>query len=231
MVSIQFASLYQRFDAPISIFNCGEHCAPYNERGVPFCCDTHHAVPSAYLAEWQFLGANTSLWHEYQSDDVKHLARLRRELPDGQVMIECLGHRYCQRDYRSIVCRSFPFFPYITRQGEFIGFSYYWEYEDRCWVISSLSQVSVEFRGQFIAAYDEIFRLIPQERENFRSYSVHLRRVFGRRHRAIPLFHRNGSCYKVTPHNGRLRRVGVESLPAYGSYKIVSALPFPDERI
>ena len=231
MDPIQFTSLYQRFDAPIGVMNCGERCAPYNERGVPFCCDTRHAVPSAYAVEWQYLQANTTLWHEYGSGDVKHLAKLRRELPDDQVLIECLGHRFCQRDYRSIVCRSFPFFPYITRQGEFIGFSYYWEYEERCWVINNLSKVSLEFRVQFINAYEEIFQFYPEELENFRGFSTYMRRVFGHRRRAIPLYHRNGSFYKITPRNGRMRRTRVENLPTYGPYRIAAELPFPDERI
>ena len=57
-----------------------------------------------------------------------------------------------------------------------------------------------------------------------------MRRVFGRWKRAIPLLHRNGKVYKVTPHNGRMRRVDVNRLPKFGPYRLAMQMPFPDER-
>ncbi len=227
--SADFGALYARFQAPISVFDCGEKCAPYNEYGAPFCCDSSHAVPTAYQAEWDYLQSSTGLWHLWDADDPAETARLRAETPNGQVLIECLGHALCQRDFRSITCRAFPFFPYITRKGEFIGLSYYWQYEDRCWVISNLHTVTLEYRAQFIAVYDHIFGCMPQELANFRYHSTVMRRVFGRRKRAIPVLHRNGNVYKITPRNGRMRRVNAESLPKFGPYKIAAMMPFPDE--
>jgi hypothetical protein len=227
--SLDFAGLYARFAAPIAAFDCGERCAPYNERGVPFCCDTAHTVPSAYRSEWDYLRHNTDLWRLWEGRDAAETSRLRSRAPEGQVLIACLGHAHCQRPFRSLACRAFPFFPYLTRQGEFIGLSYYWEYEDRCWVISNLAFVSARYRAEFIAAFDRIFERMPQERENFRYFSSAMRRAFGRRHRAIPLLHRNGFAYKVTPRNGRMRRVLVERLPKFGPYAIAARLPFSSE--
>ena len=229
LTSGDFAALYPRFNAPIAALDCGARCAPYNERGVPFCCDTRHAVPTAYLPEWEFLKESTDLWHLWEAEQPAETARLQDQTPPGQVLIECLGHRLCQRGYRSITCRSFPFFPYNTRAGEFIGLSYYWEYEDRCWVISNLQIVSPDYRAEFIAAFDWLFEKWPDERESFRYHSTMMRRIFGRRGRAIPLLHRNGEAYKITPRNGRLRRVPVESLPKFGSYKLAAQMPFSDE--
>jgi hypothetical protein len=224
-----FASLYAGFQAPIAKFNCGDRCAPYNERGVPFCCDTHHAVPAAYQAEWEYLQANTDLWHLWEGRTPAETSELTSLAPQGQVLIACLGHTQCQRGFRSLTCRSFPFFPYITRAGEFIGLSYYWEYEDRCWVISNLQVASREYLIQFIQTYDRLFLSMPAELEVFRAFSTLMRRVFGRQRRAIPLLHRSGSCYKITPKNGRLRRVAPDRLPRFGVYKLAAALPFPDE--
>ena len=106
-----FAKIYANFEAPITAFDCGRKCAPYNEYGVPFCCDTDHAIPTAYLLEWVYLEPNTDLWHLWEDDDPDETARLRAETPDGQVLIECLGHQLCQRGFRSITCRAFPFLP------------------------------------------------------------------------------------------------------------------------
>ena len=182
-----FPALHSRFDAPIAALDCGERCAPYNERGVPFCCDTHHTIPSAYQDEWEYLQVSTDLWHAYEPPDANDTARLVELTPAGQVLIECQGHSRCQRDYRAITCRAFPFFPYLTREGEFIGLSYYWEYEDRCWVISHLGVVTSQYVAQFVAAFDELFAAYPDEVENFRQQSIRMRRVFGRRRSAIPL--------------------------------------------
>jgi hypothetical protein len=226
---MNFAEFYPHFNSPLSTLNCGDRCGPHNEGGAPFCCDTRHAVPSAYQTEWEFLRNHTDLWHIWQNEQPAETERLRRQTPEGQVLIECLGYRLCQRGYRSIVCRAFPFFPYLSRQGEFLGMSYYWEYEDRCWIISNLQVVTLEYRTEFIQAYDAIFAEMPEERENFRRFSGHMRQVFGRRGRAVPLLHRNGHAYKITPRNGRLRRTAVEALPSFGVYKIAAELPFPDE--
>ncbi len=108
--------------------------------------------------------------------------------------------------------------------------TYYWEYEDRCWVISHLNAVTQEYRRQFIAAFEALFQIYPEERENFRQFSGMMRRVYGRRKQAIPLLHRNGWVYKITPRNGRLRRTNVDRLPAHGVYKIAAELPFPGEQ-
>ncbi|MEJ2597415.1 MAG: hypothetical protein P8Z00_03735 [Anaerolineales bacterium] len=224
-----FKQLYARFDAPITRLNCGDQCAPHNERGVPFCCDTHHAVPTAYTPEWDYLQANTDLWHRWQAEDPRQTRNLEEQTPTGQVLIECKGHLLCQRGFRSLTCRAFPFFPYITPQGEFNWLSYYLEYYDRCWVISNLQVISLEYRMEFIAAYNHLFAHMPEEKENFHYHSSRMRRLFGRRKRAIPLLHRNGGFYKVTPRNGRMRRVKPEYLPKFGPYSVVAELPFPDE--
>ncbi len=229
MPSSAFAELYSLFEAPITALDCGKKCAPYNEGGAPFCCDTRHAVPSAYREEWQFLHAHTNLWHEWQGPTPEETERLRRQTPEHQVLIECLGHRLCQRGYRSLTCRSFPFFPYITRQGEFAGLSYYWEYADRCWVISNLQVVSQEYRQQFIHAYDLLFQRMPGELENFRRFSSSMRRSFSQRGEQIPLLHRDGSTYLVSPGDGKLLPVNAHELPRFGPYAVAAQLPFPDE--
>jgi hypothetical protein len=224
-----FAALYSGFQAPINVLDCGKRCAPHNEHGVPFCCDTRHAVPTAYQVEWEYLQANTDLWHLWQGGTPGERRALQAQVPDGQRMIACQGHSFCQRGFRSLACRAFPFFPYVTQPGEFIGICYYWEYEDRCWVISNLQSVSQVYLEQFIRTYDTLFSLQPEELEVYRRFSGTMRRVFGRRRRAIPLLHRNGSYYKITPRNGRLRRFAPERLPRFGVYKIAAELPFPDE--
>jgi hypothetical protein len=225
----EFAGLLARFRAPIMKLDCGQKCAPYNENGVPFCCDLHHAVPTLHRAEWEYLQENTDLWRLWQGETPDETRRLQEQTPAGQVLAGCLGADRCQREFRSLTCRSFPFFPYLDRAGSFIGLSYYWEYEDRCWVISNLDQVTPDYLAEFISAYEWLFERLPQEKENFKYHSSMMRRIFSRRRRAIPLLHRNGSIYKIAPSNGRLRRMPASKLPKFGPYAISDLLLFPDD--
>jgi hypothetical protein len=226
---VGFATLYAQFRSPITELDCGRKCAPYNEKGVPFCCDTGHTVPSAYLEEWEFLETATDLWHPWQAKDDVETNRLHSMTPEGHTLIACQGHDHCQRNYRSMTCRAFPFYPYISEEDKFIGLSYYWDYEDRCWVISNLDVVRTEYRQEFIAAYEVIFEKLPEEWEIFSHHSEVMRKIFTHRRRAIPLLHRNGENYTVSPTSGKLRRFSRGKLPKFGVYKIAHRLPFPDE--
>ena len=226
---LDFPSLYSCFHQPITSLDCGQKCAPYNQGAVPFCCDTRHAVPIAYHAEWAYLQSHTDLWHLWQPPQPTEAARLQAQTPEGQVLIECQGYQRCQRMYRSITCRAFPFFPYLSREGELLGLSYYWDFEDRCWVISHLESVSPQFISEFIATYEAIFQAHPTELAAFRHHATIMRRVFGRRKRTILLLHRRGGIYRISPGTGRLRKVKPGTTPKFGPYLIGSKLSFPDE--
>lgn len=226
---LDFRALYARFQSPIAQFDCGRKCSPFNEAGIPFCCDTRHAIPSAYSEEWNYLQGHTNLWHPWQAQEPDETQRLQEETPHGQVLIACLGPDRCQREFRSLTCRSFPFFPYIHSEGEFVGLSYYWEYEDRCWVISNLQVVTQAYRGEYISAFDFLFERMPQERQNFLYHSEVMRQVFTRRRRTIPLLHRDGFIYSISPKSGKMRKISIEQLPKFGPYQIADLLPFPDE--
>jgi len=226
---MDFAALYAAFDAPIAALDCGEKCAPYNEYGVPFCCDTRHAVPAAYEDEWAYLRARTRLWHVWTAETPEETAALQAETPAGQVLLACQGAAACQRRFRTLTCRAFPFFPYLDSKGRFLGLSCYWEYEDRCWVANNLHMVTDAYRRQFVAAFEMLFAHKPEEKHTFAAHSAHMRVVFIRRRRRIPLLHRNGGVYQISPRRERLRRVHPEDLPKHGPYRVAAWLPFPDE--
>ena len=223
-----FVDLYTAFDAPIQTFDCGEKCAPYNG-GVPICCDTRHSVPTAYRAEWIYLQDNTNLWHPWRPDDPGDHARLTEQAGPDLVLIECRGAAHCERDYRSLACRSFPFFPYHDSQGDFLGLACYHEYEDRCWVISRLDRVDNVYRGQFVRAYERLFELIPAERESFRFQSETLRAEFAESRRRFPLLHRNGADYLIHPGTEHLDLHDARRFPMHGPFAIAERLRFSDE--
>ena len=220
---------YSCFDSPITDQDCGEKCAPYNEKAVPFCCDTRHAVPTAYLPEWEYLRISTNLWRVYQPDNIADAEGLKAQTPPNQVLIECQGHRFCQRNYRSITCRAFPFFPYIDPHRRFIGLTYYWQFEDRCWVINHLENVTLIFLREFIQTYEKIFQAWPEEIEQFLYQSKIMRQVFGRRKQQIPIFVRSGELKAVSTRTGLFSYLNPREIPKSGVYKIAEYLRFPDE--
>ena len=222
-------TLYNTFHSPIAAFDCGNRCSPYNEYGIPFCCDTRHVIPSAYQSEWRYLQDSTDLWHLWQAENPEDTIRLREQAQPGQVLIECRGHLQCQRGYRSIACRTFPFFPYISSSREFLGLSIYWEYVDRCWVISNLHAVTGDYCQEAVSAFEMIFVQSPADLDHFASFSESMRGEFKRKNRMIPLLHRNGQTYKISAGNERMHCVGSSDFPKFGVYRLAASLPFPGE--
>jgi hypothetical protein len=226
---IDFEALYKEFDSPFNGLDCGKKCAPYNSLGVPFCCDPQHIIPTAYQSEWEYLENNTSLWELWSDADAQKTEKIAKELPIGQVPIVCLGWEQCQRDYRAITCRTFPFFPYISSTGEFIGLAYYWAYEECCWVISNLHLVGTKYIHEFVTTFETLFVHFPEEMHNYQSHSEIMRRTFEKESRTITVLHRDGQARAINPASEQIDKVDIDNAPKFGPYKIAAQMPFPDE--
>jgi hypothetical protein len=220
---IDVGELYRRFDAPMVDRDCGLMCAPHNPSGKPFCCDICHAVPAAYHQEWAYLQPRTDLWHVWRGDecpdDGSDPEELRSDTPEHMLLLACKGPALCQRPYRAISCRQFPFFPYISSSYRFLGLAYEWVFENTCWVISNLERVNGVYREEFVRVYDSIFARWQEDHESYYLYSEQMRIQFSAMKRRIPLLHRNGGCYLISPGSERMRRVAVDRLPRFGPYK------------
>jgi hypothetical protein len=215
--------LYDAFDEPVTPFDCGLLCAPYNPHKIPFCCDICHAVPVAYHQEWEYLQHNTDLWHAWRGDECLQEpidpGGLRGETPQHLTLLACLGPAHCQRPMRATSCRQFPFFPYITSDDRFLGLAYEWEFETTCWVISHLEEVTQAYRHQFMEIYDELFLRWEDEYESYAGCSELMREHFTAHRRRIPLLHRNGGFYLISPGTERMVRVSPESFRGFEPYK------------
>jgi hypothetical protein len=221
--SISFRQTYDRFNAPVTDIDCGQMCAPHNPNGKPFCCDICAAVPAVYRQEWDYLKDHTDLWCKWQADDCSKPssseAELQGEIPKHMLLLTCKGPQHCQRDFRAVSCRQFPFFPYITADDRFIGLAYEWPFENTCWVISNLNRVTPEFRQQFVRTYDEIFALWPHDYESYAVASEEMRCCYSEQKRRIPILHRNGGYYLLSPKSERLQRVSHNQFKRFGPYQ------------
>jgi hypothetical protein len=225
-IPIDIHSLYSTFDAPITALDCGKICATFNPSGKPFCCDICHAVPAAYSSEWDALCKVTELWHPWHVDDcpanvdlIAQDTRIQIKAPYGMQLLACLGPQACQREYRLLSCRQFPFFPYVTSDYRFLGLAYDWEFEQSCWVISNLGQVTSTYRRQFISTYDQLFAWFQDEFDSYAIRSADSRAHFADQRRRIPILHRDGGYHLLSPASERISRVEPARLPAYGPYR------------
>jgi hypothetical protein len=221
LTSADFARLYEVFNAPVSRFDCGRKCAPLNN-GEPVCCSTQNAVPIAEKAEWDLLKSRTDLWHIFKPYDAP-TRKIKEELPSSCRCIECKGAQFCERDNRTIACRSFPFFPYVNRRREVVGMSVYWDFEDRCWMMSNMQIVDKKFIDEFFATFEAIFAKDKEEFDTFVDFSATMRRVFSRWKRKIPLIGRDCSYNVVIPSTGEIKPVAPAAMPKMGPFKSEAA--------
>lgn len=221
--SLDFRPLYDRFDAPLTGIDCGTKCASHNPSGKPFCCDICQAVPAAYRQEWDYLRLNTDLWHIWRGDECLHDStdpeELRAETPVHMLLLACQGPSHCQRPFRALSCRQFPFFPYISTDYHFIGLAYEWIFEPTCWVISNLGRVTDAYRAEFIRTYDKLFAQWQAEFDSYAILSDQAREYFASQRRRIPLLHRNGGYYRISPYSERMQCLPPERLPRFGPYR------------
>lgn len=212
-----FRRVYANFTAPVSRFDCGKKCAPHNG-GTPVCCSTEHAVPILDKWEYKLLRSRSDLWRPYKPTD-RDGRLIVEDMHEECCAAECKGAAFCERDNRSLACRAFPFFPYITRAGEIVGLSYYWVFEDRCWVISNLEIATPEFVRECLAAYETVFAEDKLEFETNKDLSADMRRLFSRRNRIIPMIGRDGGQYVVEPRTHVIRPAKPGEFPRHGPYR------------
>lgn len=215
-----FEKIYREFTASISEkHDCGRYCAPLNG-GDPVCCDVENAIPAASPPEWKVIKKRTNLWKKYKPDpEDKDSIKEVESINETCIACVCKGAAKCERDNRLLACRSFPFFPYLTKDGEFVGLGYYWIFDDRCWVISNLQVVESEFVKEFVDAYEMLLDVDEGEYEAFLEQSAQMRRVFSRKNQIIPLIDREGGYLKVLPKSGgKIEKADVSEFMKFGPY-------------
>lgn len=215
----EIRELYASFALPITKVDCGQKCTPHNPSGKPFCCDICEAVPAAYESEWATVQVDSQLWHPYRGDECEASQLDDDEMPAGMIPLACLGHEHCERDNRLIACRQFPFFPYVSDDYEFLGLAYDVAFEEKCWVLSHLDQVTDAYRAEFVATFDKIFALFQDEFDGYALRSEILREHFAGKKREFAILLRDGGFGMVNPLSGGVRLVEAEQLQPFGVYR------------
>jgi hypothetical protein len=64
-----------------------------------------------------------------------------------------------------------------------------------------------------------MFSLWPEEFESYAALSEDMRTAFAKQRRRIPLLHRNGGTYLLSPASERLTRIEASQLRKFGPYR------------
>ena len=171
----------------------------------------------------------TDLWQPWSSSNPID-ADLENDVQDGQVLLKCLGYQHCQRPFRTLTCRAFPFFPYLDSRGNFLGLVYFQEYRE-----------SVLDNQQSLRRYPLTIRLNSSRRlSSFLSNTRNLKRVIlsirlisgienALSGDKIILLDFDRKRILLDPDSEISHQVGYEDLESFGPFSITKDLIFPDE--
>ncbi len=185
----QIERLLTMLQAPVTDFDCGTLCAPTNG-GVPVCCHSTSVLPVLYAAELALLQRRSDLWRRHVPHGAD--APLQAAARACDVFAVCKGHLLCERDNRSLSCRTFPFEPYCDHSGEFAGIVFCYDLAHLCPLILGQHAIRDDFVAQCCAMWRQLFAFDDEERRFYAAASARLRRSFGRRHEPIPVFTERG---------------------------------------
>jgi hypothetical protein len=223
-----FEDLHNSLAMPLCEIDCGKKCGPFNDYGVPICCDIHQVIPAAFEEEWEYLHENTDLWMPWTNTG-EFNQELEEELQDGQVLLECKGHYECQRDFRTLTCRAFPFYPYLNSRSEFLGMAYYPEFRFACWIISNLEVVSLSYKVAFQRTFQRLFEVLPEYHQKQADFSDFMRAKAAEENEQIILLTFSGDVLSIDPGTERENQVEFKELSTFGPFEITRELRFPDE--
>jgi hypothetical protein len=108
------------------------------------------------------------------------------------VFAVCKGHLQCERDNRSLSCRTFPFEPYLDHDDAFVGIVLSRDFAGLCPLITGDHAFRPDFIAQCCAMWREMFAADADERAFYAGCSRTLRRQYGRDGSPIPVFHEGG---------------------------------------
>ncbi|PJZ68037.1 hypothetical protein CH373_18215 [Leptospira perolatii] len=139
---------YSLLQEEVTSFDCGSLCAPSNG-GVPLCCQSDNALPALYKSEFEMLSARTDLWKAYVPTTKEEKKEFSQYDHRKITFCECKGVAHCERENRSISCRTFPLEPYLDSRGVLVGLVFMKEFTEKC----PLTQRAKEIRQEFIDSH------------------------------------------------------------------------------
>jgi len=198
----QITELLKILHAPVTDIDCGTLCAPDND-GVPICCDKERIVPVLYRGEYALLRERSDLWRPFRPS-TKQQESLGDDMRSCDRLCECKGVAHCERENRSLACRTFPLEPYLDHEGDLVGLVWNYDFQGTCPLVAARHRVRGDYVDQCMTMWETAFGWSEDEWEFHFGHSESLRRSFGQKRKKIPVFTRTGKRLMPT---ARPRRV------------------------
>lgn len=168
--------LYKLMEVPMTEFDCGQLCVT-EENGVPPCCDALKTVPVLFKSEYEWHRKRNDFWRQMNEDDPVYNTFCELiDADDYEQFAICPGVEGCDRDQRSLVCRTYPFEPYIDEDGRLKGITFNYDEEEVCPLVSKLD---LDLNGDYITNsliyWDFIFKRFPDQFDIYYESSQQLR--------------------------------------------------------
>jgi hypothetical protein len=74
------------------------------------------------------------------------------------------------------------------------------------------------YRQEFIQTFDELFNFWPEEMESYAVKSEEMRSAFIQKRYRIPILHRNGKNYLLSPRNENIRITSAKNFRVFNPY-------------
>jgi hypothetical protein len=182
----EVAYYYTLLSEEVTDYDCGTLCKDDNG-GVPFCCVTENAVPLLYKQEFELLRSRSELWSIWNPID-KEGKKLVEDHDDvGSVFCKCKGVAFCERENRSVSCRTFPLEPYIDKRGVFVGLVFMQEFSHGCPLTKRAKDIRQEFIDQHYIFWEKLILRRDREFETYSNASRTYRRNRTRTKKTFPI--------------------------------------------
>jgi hypothetical protein len=172
---------------PLTKLDCGTLCKSQNN-GVPFCCDVSNAIPLLYKKEFRLFKSRTNLWNVWKPGNKKD-AKLLEDLASDIIFCECRGVKFCERENRSISCRTFPFEPYFDKRELMVGLVFNYDFIGKCPLTTKKNYIPQSTIDQHFNFWLEFTSMKEDELDCYVENSKTLRRRRGQTKKEFKIFY------------------------------------------
>ncbi len=158
---------YTLLNEEITDFDCGTLCREDND-GNPFCCVTENAIPFLYRKEFSLLKSRSDLWKIWEPKNRQEKNLKSAQEGEDTLFCECKGAAFCERENRSISCRTFPIEPYIDKRGALVALVFMKEFLSGCPLTKRKDDVRQDYIDSHFIFWE---KLLLRRKEEFETYN------------------------------------------------------------
>ena len=162
----QLQRFYRMLSVRMTDFDCGRYCAPHNN-DVPYCCDQEKVVPLLFKDEYKWHRNQGAFWRRMPVQS-KLDKKLVQDSCSYNIFAMCPGAHNCRRTLRALVCRLFPFEPFLDDKGCVVGLVYQNGENEHCSLVGKPQRIyNQTYIRNSIRVWQELVDTFPEEKDMY----------------------------------------------------------------